>query len=70
MDKKVLIQITLLVIIVLILAKIFTFYQSKKGKNLVVKKYFERVSEAQQKIFNNEPISVKKKNKFTKCKIW
>ena len=37
MDKKVLIQITLLVIIVLILAKIFTFYQSKKGKNLVLK---------------------------------
>ena len=30
-------------------------------KNLVVKKYFERVSEAQRKIFNNEPISVKKK---------
>ena len=37
MDKKVLIQITLLIIIVLILAKIFTFYQSKKGKNLVLK---------------------------------
>ena len=36
MDKKVLIQITLLIIIVLILAKIFTFYQSKKGKNLVL----------------------------------
>ena len=37
MDKKVLIQITLLIIIVLILAKIFTFYQSKKDKNLVLK---------------------------------
>ena len=33
MNKKVLIQITLLVIIVLILATLFTFYQSKKGKN-------------------------------------
>ena len=37
MDKKVLIQITLLTIIVLILATIFTFYQSKKSKNLVLK---------------------------------
>ena len=37
MNKKVLIQITLLVIIVLILATLFTFYQSKKGKNLVLK---------------------------------
>ena len=37
MDKKVLIQITLLVIIVLILAKIFTLYQNKKGKNIVLK---------------------------------
>ena len=37
MDKKVLIQITLLIIIVLILAKIFTLYQNKKGKNLVLK---------------------------------
>ena len=37
MDKKVLIQITLLTIIVLILAIIFTFYQSKKSKNLVLK---------------------------------
>ena len=37
MDKKVLIQITLLTIIVLILVTIFTFYQSKKSKNLVLK---------------------------------
>ena len=37
MDKKVLIQITLLTIIVLILAIIFTFYQSKKSKKLVLK---------------------------------
>ena len=37
MNKKVLIQITLLTIIVLILAMIFNFYQSKKGKNLVIK---------------------------------
>ena len=47
MDKKVLIQITLLIIIVLILAKIFTFYQSKKGKNLVLK-------EEEKKEFLNE----------------
>ena len=37
MNKKVLIQITLLIIIVLILATFFTFYLSKKGKNLVLK---------------------------------
>ena len=37
MNKKVLIQITLLTIIVIILVTIFTFYQSKKSKKLVLK---------------------------------
>ena len=35
MNKKVLIQITLLIIIALILVKIFTFYQSKKSKDVL-----------------------------------
>ena len=35
MDKKVLIQITLLIIIGLILIKFFTFYQSKKSKDML-----------------------------------
>ena len=37
MNKKVLIQITLLIIIFLILTAVFTFYKSKKTKNLVIK---------------------------------
>ena len=38
MDKKVLIQITLLITIVLIITAIFSFYQTKKSKNLAIKK--------------------------------
>ena len=30
-------------------------------KNRIIKKYFEQVSNAQKKIFNNEPLSLKKK---------
>ena len=37
MNKKVLIQITLLIIIFLILTAVFTFYKSKKTKSLVIK---------------------------------
>ena len=37
-------------------------------KNRIIKKYFEKVSDAQKKIFNNEPISLKNKTNILSIK--
>ena len=37
-------------------------------KNRIIKKYFEQVSNAQKKIFNNEPLSLKKKTNLLSIK--